>query len=124
MISTGAFSVESVLGKALQVKSLRNEVILNNIANADTPRFKKSEVRFEDTLKNALETSGIKDIDVSKVNPDILVVDDVYAMRLDKNNVDLDAENVQLYVNAVRTDALANSVMANFKMLNMAIMNR
>ena len=124
MINSNLFGVENVLGKTLQVYSIRNEVIQNNIANVDTPGFKKSAVSFEDDLKVALRRNGLKNIDVSKVNPDIAVIEKGYAMRFDQNNVDIDAENVQLYINAVRTDALANSVMANFRILNMAIMGR
>ena len=36
------------LGRGLEAASLRQSVIANNIANVNTPEFKKSEVLFED----------------------------------------------------------------------------
>lgn len=124
MLTSKVFGQEDILGKTLQVYSLRNEVIQNNIANVDTPGFKKSAVTFEGSLRDEILRKGAKNIDIGKINPKVQVVDEHYEMRVDENNVDIDAENVQLYVNAVRTDAIANSVIANFRILNMGIMGR
>jgi len=51
-----------VLNKAMDAASLRNEVIANNIANVDTPGFKRSEVLFQDKIKDLLtdKPSGYK----------------------------------------------------------------
>ena len=38
------------LGRGLQAANLRHEVISNNIANVNTPNFKRSAVNFEDLL--------------------------------------------------------------------------
>ncbi|HZX21107.1 MAG TPA: flagellar basal body protein, partial [Clostridia bacterium] len=42
------------LTKALDASWKRDEVIANNIANAETPNFKKSVVLFEEILKEQL----------------------------------------------------------------------
>ena len=42
-----------VLEKALDAAWMRNEAISNNIANVNTPGFKKSYVRFEELLSDA-----------------------------------------------------------------------
>ncbi len=44
-----------ILEKSLDATILRNKVIANNIANADVPNFKKSEVAFETALKSNLQ---------------------------------------------------------------------
>lgn len=44
----------SVLEQALSAASLRQKVISNNIANVNTPGFKKSNVIFEDLLQEAI----------------------------------------------------------------------
>ncbi len=36
--------------RGLQASTMRHEVISNNIANVNTPKFKRSEVEFEDLL--------------------------------------------------------------------------
>ena len=40
-----------ILNESMDATALRNNVIANNIANVDTPKFKRSEVIFEENLK-------------------------------------------------------------------------
>ena len=47
-----------LLQRGMDVASLRREVISNNIANADTPNFKRSTVNFEAQLKRALDSEN------------------------------------------------------------------
>ncbi|MCL2443379.1 MAG: flagellar basal body rod protein FlgB, partial [Treponema sp.] len=44
------------LHRAMDVSTVRRQVIANNLANADVPNFKRSVVNFESELKRALET--------------------------------------------------------------------
>ena len=48
MVSSGAFNYVNVLDKALDASWTRNSVIANNIANVDTPGFKRQDVKFEE----------------------------------------------------------------------------
>lgn len=43
-----------ILHRGLDVASLRRQVIADNIANADVPNFKRSDVNFESSLRTAL----------------------------------------------------------------------
>ena len=45
-----------LLKRGLDVSVLRRNVIANNIANAETPNFKRSVLNFESTLKRALDS--------------------------------------------------------------------
>lgn len=45
---------QNVLEKSLNASSLRWNVLLNNVANANTPNFKRSDVTFNEQLKRAL----------------------------------------------------------------------
>ena len=45
-----------MLHRGMSVASLRGEVSANNMANADVPNFKRTEVNFESELKRALDT--------------------------------------------------------------------
>jgi flagellar basal-body rod protein FlgB len=49
----------NILEKTLDATWKRNEVISNNIANVDTPQFKRSNVSFEDELNKALDSSDL-----------------------------------------------------------------
>jgi len=106
------FSNTRVLEKALDASALRNKVIANNIANVDTPGFKKSTVSFEEELSQALSSRGIQgrrtreghkeigDISLSQIRPQIQVSSST-SMREDGNNVDIDVEMAALAQNQI-----------------------
>lgn len=45
-----------LLHRALDVNALRYEVTANNLANAEVPGFKRTDVNFEAELKRALDS--------------------------------------------------------------------
>ena len=51
-----------LLHRAMDAGTVRRNVIANNIANADTPGFKRSNVNFESELKRALESEKTKPV--------------------------------------------------------------
>lgn len=122
----------AALEKALDGLWLRNKVISNNIANADTPGFKASKVEFEDALKAAIEggsfegkTTSDKHIpigvsSVSQVQPQI-VTSQLTSMRMDGNNVDIDSEMADLAKTTIAYDAVIQKLVKEFQMLRAAI---
>lgn len=126
------FSHMGVLEKALDASWLRNEVIAHNIANADTPGYKKYRVEFEEELKSALEASTLKgkrtrpkhlDIGASsidQVRPQVVRTDGTQ-MREDGNNVDMDEEMTSLAKNAIMYNALVQKISGEFRKLKTVI---
>lgn len=53
MIQTNAFDYINVLDRAADAAWQRNEAISNNIANVDTPGYKRQDVAFESVLQQA-----------------------------------------------------------------------
>ena len=47
MINTNVFDYVNVLNKAADAAWTRNDVLANNIANMDTPAYKRQDVDFE-----------------------------------------------------------------------------
>ncbi|HEY0420765.1 MAG TPA: flagellar basal body rod protein FlgB [Acetobacteraceae bacterium] len=86
---------DSYLRAALTGLAARQRTIANNVANVDTPNFKASEVRFEDTLRNAISQSRSgSSIDQSALNAAASrsTPVDATSARGDGNNVDIDRE--------------------------------
>ncbi len=111
------FLKNNVLGTALQASAFKNDVIQNNIANADTPNYKKRDVNFEGTLKQELDSFAVTGtIDFDKLKP--IISSDPLSYRMDGNNVDMNVEMVEMYKNSVKYDTLASSVMNNYKRIN------
>ncbi|MEL7608365.1 MAG: flagellar basal body rod protein FlgB [Bacillota bacterium] len=127
----GIFGNMNYLQKGLDAASLRNEVISNNIANVDTPGFKRSDVEFESYFKAALEDGGFtakttrdKHIKFSSsidgVSP-LTVQDNSTSMRMDGNNVDIDAENALLAANTIYYDTLVEKLNSEITRLSIVI---
>ena len=57
MFFSGAFGKNvDIIQRELDVSIIRRNVIANNIANSDTPNFKRTVVNFESELKRALDS--------------------------------------------------------------------
>ena len=112
------------LGKALDATLLRNELISANIANADTPNYKRKDVAFESFLNKAIQNNGKIDMEaLGRANPKVYTDKGHLSYRLDNNNVDIDTEMVYLAENQIRYNTLVSQVSYNFERLNM-VMNR
>ncbi|MBO4981683.1 MAG: flagellar basal body rod protein FlgB [Lachnospiraceae bacterium] len=121
MIRTNAFDYINVLDKAADAAWLRNEAIANNIANVDTPGYKRQDVAFESELRKALGNSSYKPMDekVSEVRTSELEGKPYtdysgYSYRLDGNNVDIENENVMLAENQLKYQGLLTSINQEF----------
>ena len=93
----------NVLDKAADASWTRNDVITNNISNADTPNYKRKDISFQGYLQAELAGTNtttlndrIKDVELSSLNATAYTDMANLSYRLDGNNVDIDTENVEL----------------------------
>lgn len=119
--------------KALDAAWLRNEVIAQNIANVDTPGYKRKNVSFEEYLDQALDDGGFKgNVTDSRhfqigagdaENVPIRVTSDFsnLSTRLDGNNVDIEKEMADSAKNDIRYNTLIQSVSDSYRKLMTAI---
>lgn len=121
MVQTNAFDYINVLDRAADAAWQRNEAISNNIANVDTPGYKRQDVAFESVLQQALGNNKYESMDdkVANVNLSRLrgraYVDYAnYSYRLDGNNVDIENENVMLAENQLKYQGLISSINQEF----------
>lgn len=124
MINSNAFDYINVLDKAADAAWLRNEVISNNIANADTPGYKRQDVDFESQLNKALGKADADNMDAKvsslrrrELEPTTHSDFSEYDYRLDENNVDIQVENVNLAKNQLKYNGLMTSVRMEFQNL-------
>ena len=122
MIRSGAYNYINVLDKAMDASWTRNSVISNNIANVDTPGFKRQDVHFEDYLSNEVGYTMSLDDEVADVDLDSLMATTyidyaTVSYRLDGNNVDIDTESAELAKNQIKYYTMADSVSQEFNRL-------
>lgn len=58
MISSNAYNYINVLSKAADAAWTRNEILSNNLANNDTPGYKRKDVTFESYLFEELASGS------------------------------------------------------------------
>lgn len=126
MISSGAYNYINVLEKVADASWLRHSVISNNIANADTPTFKRKDVNFQSYLEEQLSGGDSLDDEVADAELDLLngsIYTDysTVSYRLDGNNVDIDTENVELASEQLRYQTLTSAVSNEFTRMNTAM---
>ena len=124
MIQKNAFDYINVLDRAADAAWQRNEAISNNIANVDTPGYKRQDVAFESVLQQALGNNRYESMDDKVANVDLsrlrgrAYVDYAnYSYRLDGNNVDIENENVMLAENQLKYQGLISSINQEFTSL-------
>jgi len=130
-----------LLNKAMDAASARSDVIANNMANVDTPGFKRSELVFQDNLKKMLDTQskpssdklsvtderhmqiGQAPFDLEEFQPEIRKLEDL-SYRNDENNVDIDVEMANSTKNKIFYDSVTQSMSNEIRLLRLAITGR
>jgi flagellar basal-body rod protein FlgB len=121
----------TLIEKALDASLLRNEAISDNLANIDTPKYKRKTVAFEEYLRTAGdEIAGrrtnsrhipIGEQDYKTVAARLGEDNSNTQMRLDGNNVDIDSEMAQLAENSIKYNVLLQKLSGSFKNIKSVI---
>jgi flagellar basal-body rod protein FlgB len=110
---------------AMSGLAARQRTIANNVANVDTPNFKASEVRFEDTLKSAMNRAqrGLPTTSQSALNAAASQSSLIHATstRGDGNNVDIDREMEMLSEANLTYSALTQAMSGRLSILRNVI---
>lgn len=122
-MNSGAFGYVDVLKTAADASWLREEVLTNNIANVDTPNYKRQDVEFTTYLKSALEQAGtpastltqkVNEANLSGITTRTYTENTTLSYRMDGNNVDLSTENAELATEQINYNALIDSMNNEF----------
>ena len=123
----------SVLERDLNVRSMRHNVIVSNIANADTPNYKAFELVLDQELKAPKPGSGNIELvrthrahlAARKMALDGMTLQQAasprFSLRSDGNTVDLDREMAGIAENSIRYKAATQIIGKKFKALRTAM---
>ena len=135
--STGFGRQVDILQRTMDASLLRQSVIADNIANANTPNFKRSEVNFESRLAYALESAERRprfreavtherhirfhqSLDYRDVRPR-RVLDFATTGQNNGNNVDIEIESMNLLNNQLAYQMMTRSVADSFARINLVL---
>lgn len=121
--------VDNLLTLALDGVSSRQRATAHNIANAETPGYKRQTVPFETWLEQSLAGSGR--LELSRSHPRHLSttrtmrhtasVEEVNVMRNDGNNVDIEREAAQLAKDTILYNALVQQLNSRYTAMRSVI---
>ena len=125
-----------ILHRSMDTSMLRQDVIADNIANADTPNFKRSFINFESRLQAALESEGSggmqaamthkrhipfqQPIDYRSVQPN-RQLDYLTTSDNNGNNVDIEEESMNVLNNQLLYTLMTDSVNQQFARANLVL---
>jgi len=122
--NSGVFDYINVLGTSLDAASTRNDIINHNIANVNTPNYKRKDIRFETELKHAFARASedtvdarVKSLDLEALTPEIYTDYAELSFRYDGNNVDINNENAILAKNQIKYNGMMDLLNKNFSQL-------
>ncbi len=115
--------------KALDGTWERNKAISSNLANVNTPNYKRKTVDFEEQLKKSINRNQVELMTTnerhiknnnSEFSP-FINIDNSMSYRIDGNNVNIDTENAELAKNTIMYNALIKQVSDEFKKIKNVI---
>ncbi|BDU50487.1 flagellar basal body rod protein FlgB [Haliovirga abyssi] len=126
----------TILEKGLDAYSKRANVLANNIANVNTPNYKREDIQFESILRETLSKDNsekIKGVTTNSKHFEInstpslenigakIIREDNTTMRNDGNSVDIEKEQGELAKNNIRYQFAATRLTQNFFILKSVI---
>ncbi len=118
--------ISSVLARAMGVASKRQDLLSDNVANVDTPYYKRKDLNFKDMLEyiskgnigNPLKGDSPRHFRYSNgVMFPRVQEDKNLSWRSDRNNVDIDKELVELMQNSMWYGGVAKLLSQRFSTL-------
>jgi flagellar basal-body rod protein FlgB len=111
--------------KLLDVAALRQDAIATNVANAETPGFRRLDIApdFATQLRSRMESGDFAQ-SANTLVPHLAEDQAARSIRPDGNTVEIEHELLAMNRNAVEHQFLSDIVSSNLKQLKMAITGR
>ena len=116
-----------MLEKSMNFQWTKQNVLLDNIANAETPNYKAKYVTFEDALSDriqaaALEKKSLHSIrNVLSTSSPTIRTNTTESARMDDNSVNVTEQTLEMVRNAYQMQYVLNAISTDFSILRTAI---
>ena len=117
------FSNVNLVNKAINATLVRKDIISQNIANVDTPNYKRQDIDFESVLLKEVQSVRGKEIDINRLNADIYTDLKGSSYRMDGNNVDIEVERSEETKVELRYNTLVTRITAQLNRMETILQN-
>lgn len=114
-------SIVELLEAGIRAEGLRQKAIANNIANLETPGYRRIDVKFEELLAKALDSSG--EVKLSEIEAEIYQPKQT-PVKSNGNDVSLEVEVGEMVKNSLRHKAYIRLLNKMYKQIEMAMDTR
>ena len=111
-------SVIDLIEAGIRAESLRQQAIANNVANIETPGYRRIDVKFEELLAQFTDSSGA--VDLGKAEPQIFQPNQT-PVKSNGNDVNLESEVGQMIKNTLRHKAYIRILNKKYRQLELAM---
>jgi len=111
-------NIIDLINVGIRAETLRQKTIANNVANQQTPGYRRIDVKFRDLLTKALDSNG--NVDLSKIKAEIYQPRTT-AVKKNGNDVNLETEVGQMVKNTLRHKAYVRLLKKKYTQIDQAI---
>ena len=119
MAETG--SIVDLLEAGIRAEGLRQKTIASNIANLETPGYRRVDVKFEELLDKALDSPGT--VDLSEIEPQLHQPKQT-PVKSNGNDVSLETEVGEMVKNTLRHKAYIRVLNKKYRQIELALNTR
>jgi flagellar basal-body rod protein FlgB len=111
-------NIVDLLEAGIRAESLRHKAIASNVANLQTPGYRRIDVRFEKLLAKALKSSA--PVDLREIEPQLHQPNQT-PVKSNGNDVHLETEVGELVKNSLRHEAYIRLLDKKYNQIELAI---
>jgi flagellar basal-body rod protein FlgB len=113
-------NVTDLLQSGLKAEMLRQKAIAGNVANIETPGYRRVDVRFEELLAKALQASDSDEDNDVEISPEIFAPRQT-PVKSNGNDVNLETEVGKMVENTLKQTAYVRLLNKKFQQYELAI---
>jgi flagellar basal-body rod protein FlgB len=112
--------IVELLEAGVKAETLRQKAISNNVANLQTPGYRRLGVRFEQLLAKAIESGDAEKVDLDAIKAELYQPKNT-AVNANGNDVTLEAEVGDMVNNSIRYKAFIRLLSKKYAQIDEAI---
>jgi len=111
-------NIIGIIDAGIKAESLRQKAIANNVANAETPGYRRIDVKFEELLAKHLDKDG--EVELADIQPEIYQPMET-AVKSNGNDVNWQSEVGNMVKNSLRHKAYVRLLEKKYRQIELAI---
>lgn len=111
-------NIMDILDAGIRAESFRQKAIAGNVANLETPGYRRVDVEFKDLLAKAMDSSG--DIDPADLQPELFRPGNT-PVKSNGNDVSLEIEVGEMVKNTLRHKTFIRLLQKKYAQMELAM---